>query len=277
MARVEGDSWIADLMTEYGYSWLESEGQIYWARSAVPFSAETFIPSCHSSLITLVDGLYRLDPRWARKRVRNRIQTNERIYESAWGTIKVAARRASFGEPVPKSFGLQSLEIASPSLEQLLTADSDLDFWMLQRATRVQLQASSQIWSFLEELTNQGKVSLGQRMAHPVSAVLLDSVGFVLSWGVNSAWDFRVEHAETNLIRRWLRAGSPGVPASLWVTRKCCKMCAGWVWDTFLLGGLASLRVHFREPDNGPMARFTVLDQGSYENQRALRDLSVSR
>lgn len=89
--------------------------------------------------------------------------------------------------------------------------------------------------------------------------------------GGELAWDLRTQHAEVNLIRRWIQLGCLGDPTSLWISRKSCKMCAGWIWDTWrekIVNG--SLQIHFRDPDDGPLARLTVLDASSYEDHRAL-------
>ncbi|NDD91716.1 hypothetical protein EBZ37_06490 [bacterium] len=254
-------------MNGYGYSWLQSDGRLFWARSKHPLDSPQFCSESESSVTRLIAGLYRLDPRWARKRVRNRIYSTEPLSESAWGTVKVAARRVVFSVPdFEGGFPIDAVELSG----EHSTADSALEPGVSQKLMGLRLSDAGDIWAFLDGLILQGQEDLGMTLSLPVSAVLLDTEGRVLSWGVNSAWDFRTEHAETNLIQRWRRAGSPGVPASLWVTRKCCKMCAGWIWDTWLKDKPeGSVLIRFREPDNGPLARLTVLDTGSFENLRA--------
>jgi tRNA(Arg) A34 adenosine deaminase TadA len=132
------------------------------------------------------------------------------------------------------------------------------------------LSSAEVIWNLLGNWIVQAQEQSPRIVALPVAAVLVDEQGRALSWGVNSAWDLRTQHAEVNLIHRWRRAGSPGRPAKLWVSRKSCKMCAGAIWDAF--SGLEVFpQVAFLEPDEGSLARQTVLDVGTFEYRRARR------
>jgi len=252
-------------MSSEELAWLECEGRTYWSRSSGG-SGGAAGPGCESSVIRLVSGLYHLDPRWARKRVRSRIFTTEPLRESSWGTVKVAARRVDFRVERPGEFGSDAIEVAP----RAWTADRVLAERAIGRLAGAGVGGERAIWNALDGIIADISEIRPRLVALPVAAVLLDREGTALSWGANSAWDFRTEHAETNLIARWKSQGSPGVPAALWVTRKSCKMCAGWIWDAFFGAGHA-IEVRHRDPDDGPMARITVLDEGSFENRRARR------
>ncbi len=235
-------------------AWLESDGKTIWCRST---------PSQDSSVIALISSVYERDPRWARRIIRHRIRTTEPLSESSWGTVKVAARRVDYSCHLPP--GLESAGVELVPAET--SADESLSGWVRASTEGRRFSSAEEIWSFLDQLTREAQQVQPRIVALPVSAMLLDADGAVLAWGVNSAWDYRTQHAETNLIRRWNRLGSPGAPASLWVTRKPCKMCSGWIWDALLTQG--SVAIHYRDPDDGPLARTTVLDSGTFERRRA--------
>jgi tRNA(Arg) A34 adenosine deaminase TadA len=211
----------------------------------------------------LISAVYERDPRWARRIIRNRISSTEAVMESSWGTVKVAARRIDYGCRQPGEFAEPSVELVPGDR----TADEVLAETVMRRIDGRRFRDALEIWTELDQLNLEAEQVNPRIMALPVSALLLDSEGSVLSWGVNSAWDFRPQHAETNLIRRWYRQGADGVPAALWVTRKPCKMCSGWIWDSLLARHAVS--IHYRDPDDGPLARTTVLDAGTFERRRA--------
>jgi hypothetical protein len=244
-------------------SWLECDGVTYWCQRERSSVQQGFHPDRDSSVIALISAVYERDPRWARRIIRHRIHTTEPLTESSWGTVKVAARRVDYSCVEPVEFVKPSVELfpAEGSADQLLAE------WVDGRIGGRRFRDTLEIWSFLDQLSCEAQQVKPRIMALPVSALLLDSDGGVLSWGVNSAWDYRAQHAEANLIRRWHRKGSPGVPASLWVTRKPCKMCSGWIWDALL--ARAAVTVEYRDPDEGPLARLTVLDPGTFERRRA--------
>ncbi len=260
-------------------AWIECEGRWYWARQGATLSPDR-VHECDLAVNRLVAGVYEHDSRWARRIVRNRIRTTEALRESSWGLIKVAARRVDFSVPVDAI----PQELFSGSGIEVAPKPDTRDEWLCgnnEEWNRPVLSAHD-AWSLLEHRIDsalQWERTSGQRVvALPVAAVLVDATGTVLSWGINSAWDLRTQHAETNLIYRWRRMGSPGTPARLWVTRKPCKMCAGWIWDALCsFNGAAPLSVEFRDPDDGPMAKMTVLDPGSFENTRAMNKTFASR
>jgi tRNA(Arg) A34 adenosine deaminase TadA len=235
-------------------AWLDSDGTTIWSR-------DTSLQG--SSVIALISSVYERDPRWARRIIRHRIRTTEPLSESSWGTVKVAARRVDYSCPRPS--GLEGAGVELVPAET--SADECLSKWVRAWTEGRRFSAADEIWPFLDQLTREAQQVQPRIVALPVSAILLDADGAVLSWGVNSAWDFRTQHAETNLIRRWNRLGSPGGAASLWVTRKPCKMCSGWIWDALLTPGAVAIR--YRDPDDGPLARTTVLDPGTFERRRA--------
>lgn len=266
-------------------AWLSCDGVTYWSRAPEVRHSEILHPELDSSVIRLISGVYERDPRWARRVIRNRIYTTEELAECSWGTVKVAARRVNFGEVAPPEFGVDAVEVAPagasspttasgltvpcPTSSGPLTQDEQLSDWVRQHLMGQRWKEAASLWAALDLLTQEAVKSVPRIVALPVSAVLLDAEGEVLSWGVNSAWDFRTQHAETNLIRRWHARGSPGVPAAIWMTRKPCKMCSGWIWDTWLRDDESRLKVVYRDPDDGPLARTTVLDAGTFENRRA--------
>ena len=254
-------------MSPFGIAWLQCDGIQFWSRSRHPLDSLEFKPEVDSSVIQLISGIYQRDPRWARRIIRHRISTTEPLEESLAGTVKVAARRVQFSMAEVPDFKKSDVEI----LGRGHTADRVLESWVAERMKLRAFVSDSEIWDFLDAMIAAAMGVSPKVVALPVSAVLLDHDGRVLSWGMNSAWDFRTEHAETNLIRRWYSQGAPGVPAALWVTRKSCKMCAGWIYDAFVrVPGRKQLSIHFRDPDDGPMARLTVLDRGSFESVRAM-------
>ena len=246
-------------MIQEPMAWVEEGDFLYWSRS----SHSVF----ESSVIRLITGIYQRDPRWARRIVRNRIFTTEALTESSWGTVKVAARRVDFSVRALKSGASHSVEIV-PSRG---SADQPLNDTVEKVLLGWRGGSEDDVWKILDRMIAVAQSWESRILALPVAAVLVDSEERILSWGVNSAWDYRTEHAETNLIRRWYAKGCPGVPEKLWVTRKSCKMCSGWIWDAFAgPAGVPTVQVCYRDPDEGPLAKTTVLDVGSFENRRAL-------
>lgn len=257
-------------MNGIGYSWLSLGSQRFWSRSPISCGSPDFHPGFHSSVSRLISAVYERDSRWARSVIRNRIFTNEPLSESTWGMVRVAARRIDYSVDSVPEWGAADVEILPLDLSQDEACSESVLQCDLQREGQL---SEDSVWKFLERLIEAARCSEASSLALPVSAALFDDSGTLLSWGVNSAWDFRTQHAEINLIRRWIQRGRGGNPSSLWVLRKSCKMCAGWIWDTWreeILKGM--LRVHFRDPDNGRLARLTVLDSGSFEYQRALQE-----
>lgn len=168
-------------MKGVGYSWIRNGASWLWSSSSMDWDSSSFHPGCHSSVSRLIAGIYEREPRWARRLVRGRIFTNEPLRESTWGMVRVAARRIHFDRnQVPEWEG---------SDEEVHVADCSRD-----GVLNIQLEAlepfqlpirNQQVWDFLDELQSRSKQFQERFVALPVSAVLIDGRGKVLSWGVN--------------------------------------------------------------------------------------------
>lgn len=67
----------------------------------------------------------------------------------------------------------------------------------------------------------------------PIAAILVDSTGQVLDFGVNSNHINKTLHAEVNLLQRYYQKHGHQLPSGsrIYVTHKPCKMCAGMIWE----------------------------------------------
>jgi len=218
-----------------------------------------------SAVTKLIQGVYDLDPRFARQILRARIFTDESCCELNRGMVKVAAKRATYGlSPVEKaSPEIAFAEVAPqpdptgpPALEFIEDAvhEDRHEHWM-----RGALRLAKQIPRF-------GPLYASDR---PVAALLVDAQGKLLAHAVNCNSRNRVLHAEVNLIRSFWRSHQKGLPSGsrLYVTLKPCRMCAAMIWDC--VESRRQFQVFFHEYDPGPMGQQTILEIGSAARRRA--------
>ncbi|WP_374075958.1 Bd3614 family nucleic acid deaminase [Bdellovibrio bacteriovorus] len=100
-----------------------------------------------------------------------------------------------------------------------------------------------------------------------IAALLLDSTGKVLSYGVNSNSKNKTLHAEVNLLQRLFREFKGKIPqgAVLYSTHKPCKMCAGMIYHWS--DDPSSVQVFYSVEETGTLSRHTVLDKWQLNKQ----------
>lgn len=95
----------------------------------------------------------------------------------------------------------------------------------------------------------------------PIAAVLVNSEGLVIEFGVNSNHINKTLHAEVNLLQRYFEKHHCQLPlgSKIFVTHKPCKMCAGMIWEA-LQNRQSEPKIFFLEEVLGALSQNTVLD-----------------
>lgn len=223
------------------------EGETFFARG------ERATGAPDSAMLRLVHGVHALRPRMARKILRNPVLIQGRPDELDYGALKIGAKRLREQpiEPLPDWIELsapQALNIPRPETSNA-TSDSE---WM-------------QVADSLARAVPRDEARPLHEQSRAVGAVLVSRDGELLSWGSNSGASNRILHAELSTLLRLNSKIPPG--ATLYVTLKPCKLCAGAIWEC--AADRSSLRVVYRDPDPGPMGSRTVLDESTHERERA--------
>lgn len=248
-------------VSEEKFAFLLDGEQVYFSRGSRP-------------ILTLIQAIWDDRPDQARKILRRRIFSTTPITISEQGMIKVAAKRAStlsLGQTHPPEhaeFRIQELKVRTdPAFLEL----SDIPR-KIQKLIQERLFAEA-----ADELSKQ--VLRGDQLFssdRPVAAILVSHDGRFLGAAKNTNAKNRTRHAEVNLIQGYLsRSGLAKIPSqtSLYVSLKCCKMCAGMIWDFF--ENPLGLTVFYSEVDLGPHARATVLDAHSEARKAATQEASA--
>ncbi|MGK5082513.1 Bd3614 family nucleic acid deaminase [Bdellovibrionota bacterium FG-1] len=241
-------------------AWLEDGDWRYFATCPWPR------PVADSAVVRLIEGIWEQKPEHARRILRRKIFTTApHLGEIDFGAVKVAAKRIAWGLAPPSPWPGHWIEL-KPSLDtsgwvDLATIPSfaadrtPADYMQLARdlAARVQIQSAK----YLSD--------------RRIAALLVSPEGKLLSAAFNSSAQNRIRHAEVNLIRGYCGATQRSLAAGtqLYTTLKCCKMCAGMIWDA--ASNPMHLTVFYDEEDSGPMGRSTVLTPQSFERRRATR------
>jgi tRNA(Arg) A34 adenosine deaminase TadA len=231
-----------------------------------------------SPVLRLLRGLYELEPRRARFIARSRIFSTRPASSTCLGATRVAARhlRAAVRARDRAILGLAELprieagraapspRCASAGLEASLAAlvgagpkaRDDRDWMALVGALTAELRRRAEA------------LEPGERWDKPVTALLADAHGTLLAWATNTGALNATSHAEINLVEGWLQRESRRLPRGcrIYTTRKPCKMCAGFIWDSAV--DPYQLQVFHAEDDPLRYARETVLDARSMARRR---------
>jgi len=239
------------------------EGHVFFAERE-PAPHEPF-----SSITDLIQGLWAKDPKMARKILRGRILSSDlKPREMDRGFIQVAAKRASFG--LTQSDIEHALQTPRSQWVQLAAPPPSIGI-------QTRLDSSHSPMHGLQKLLNQeARLESKPRFEQNrrVAAAFISAQGEVLGATMNTNAQDRTRHAEVNLIQSWwLRERKP-LPkgAKLYVTLRCCRMCAARIWDA--CEDPWSLQVFWHEDDPGRMAQNTVLQAGTPARRRVAGSLA---
>ena len=107
-----------------------------------------------------------------------------------------------------------------------------------------------------EEIPRTGKLYECDRK---VAAVLIAADGKFIAAARNANAKNRTRHAEVNLVQGLRTEHGKSLPrgSKIYVTLKCCRMCAAAIWCD--AEDIRSLHVYYGEDDPGPNARETIL------------------
>lgn len=245
-------------------AFVEHKGVVYYAL----FPQNTSAPS--SATVKLLQGLFDQFVDHSFFILRQRIFVTGSLTEMCRGMVKVVGKRIN-ENIVPKNHGL-SLDLR---FEQVGTPEEVLiPVRHLNSENQSSLQDIQEWIATNTAVTSMDLLRLAGGLARRVprgailhdydrdiAALLLDSSGKVLSYGVNSNSKNKTLHAEVNLLQRLFREYKRKIPkdAVLYSTHKPCKMCAGMIyhWSEDPL----SAKVFYSVEETGVLSRHTVLDK----------------
>lgn len=249
--------------TEQDVAFVEHQGVLYYAHYPKGLRS----PS--SAVVKLLQGLFDQFVDHSFFILRQRIYTTGGLTEMCRGMVKVVAKRitekvipqnhrvdldlrwVSVGEPSSALFSVTHLnhENQSPLAEVQ-------GWWRSQNPKDV--NHTLQLVSGLARRVPRGEIL--HDYDRDIAAVLLDSHGEVLSYGLNSNSKNKTLHAEVNLLQRLYRESGNQIPlgAVLYSTHKPCKMCAGMIYHWSQ--SPQSIRVLYAVEEKGGLSRQTVLD-----------------
>jgi tRNA(Arg) A34 adenosine deaminase TadA len=222
------------------------------------FSQSTTLP-LGTAVSELVQGVFDHDPKNARLILRSRIFTTQKSDEFSQGMIKVAAKRVEWEAPRTSLDGFTLLK----PLPKPLADDSQL--------IGHRVACKEEGISYANRLANKiHREGPRYTLSRNVGALLVDFAGEILATALNTNSQNRTHHAELNLLKNYFEKNGisrlrPG--SRIYVSLKCCKMCAGAIWEAS--EDPATIQVFYGEDDQGWGARSTVLDEGSNERRRA--------
>jgi tRNA(Arg) A34 adenosine deaminase TadA len=219
-------------------------------------------PTC--AVAKLIQGVYELDPKNARQILRNRIFTTEPPNELSYGMVKVAAKRADFNV----SRSLVAEKVRAGEVIQLDSPEAPSLIELSDRAGRTDSEWMTLARSLASGIPKGDSRYLSDR---PVAAILVSSSGEALAAAVNCNARNRTRHAEVNLAQGYFALRGTKLPkgATLFVTLKPCRMCAGMLWH--FSEDIFCMRVVFGELDPGPHSLHTVLGAGTPDRRRVAR------
>ena len=172
--------------------------------------------------------------------------------------LKIAAKRAT-GPILPVNHGLESsfeFRELTPAPPLPLLGETDLP--ALAREYLAQGRPMAAAFALTEEIP---KLKERYESDRKIAAVLLDSNSKFIAAAKNANARNRTRHAEINLLQGLAHERKSKLPAGarLFVTLKCCKMCAGMLALT--AEDIRTNHVYYGADDPGPGARATYLDR----------------
>lgn len=247
-------------------AFVEHEGVIYFAH----YPEEGLAPS--SAVVKLLQGLFDQHVDHSFFILRQRIYTTATLTEMCRGMVKVVAKRIT--EKISRQDQGMTLSL---HFQEVVTADqllapvqhlnienhsplAEIQDWLLQRSPQTP-------WDFLSLARGLAQRVPRGEVLHDfdrdIAALLVDSQGRVLSYGLNSNSKNKTLHAEVNLLQRLFREHHQKIPegATLYSTHKPCKMCAGMIYHWSAKP--SSLQVFYGIEEKGVLSRQTVLDRFS--------------
>lgn len=226
-------------------AFLADSQTIYYSRSENP-------------VISLIQGVYDHRPEHARRILRARIFSTTALNEASHGMLKVAAKRATgpvetVNHEMETPFEFRELK---PDPPPPLVCETDLPPLCRQHLAEGRPMAAA--FALDDEIPKREERYESDRK---VAAILLDSDGRFIAAAKNANARNRTRHAEINLLQSLLaeRALRPPRGAKLYVTLKCCKMCAGMLANT--AEDIRTNHIFYGANDPGPCARATFLDR----------------
>jgi tRNA(Arg) A34 adenosine deaminase TadA len=219
-----------------------------------------YYSASENPVTSLIQGVYDHAPGHARRILRNRIFTNASLDEADRGMIKVAAKRAT-GSLLPVDLSLEhrfELRELFPSAPPAPLLENHLPPRV--RDLLGAARPMSAAFALAEEIPKREERYDCDRK---VAAVLLDADGSFIAAAKNANARNRTRHAEMNLLQGLRAQNKTGLPrgARIYVTLKCCKMCAGMI--TREAEDIRTNLVFYGADDPGNMARSTCLDRGA--------------
>jgi len=219
-------------------------------------------------VMRLIQGIYDLEPAQARRILRARIYSNVTPSEAELAMVKVAAKRLSAPVAFLPNEKIQYLEV-QPASAPIPLRDENLPAEIRELLDRREFMRAA--LGLARQIPRRAQLYESDR---PVAALLVDREGRLIGAAVNSNAQNRTRHAEMNLIQGLLGdkpAGTKILPrgSRIYVTLKCCKMCAALIWCA--AENASEIRVLYAQDDPGPNARSTVLTPFSLERKRIAR------
>ncbi|HWU41890.1 MAG TPA: Bd3614 family nucleic acid deaminase [Bdellovibrio sp.] len=277
MTEIKKSQHLAFLLFEENFdtAFVEHKGVVYFAK----FPRGVQAPS--SAVVKLLQGIFDSYIDQSFFILRQRLYTTASLTEMCRGMIKVVAKRATDQvKPIDHqlNFNFTFKEIGSPTT--ILAPATQLNSENLESSQEIQSWMSADVRTshsdFLKLTVDlASRVSRGEVLHdfdRGIAAILLDSRGRVLSYGINSNSKNKTLHAEVNLLQKLYRETGERIPegAILYSTHKPCKMCAGMIYDWS--EHPSNLQIYYLNDEMGGLSRQTVLDRFSLNKQVAMEN-----
>lgn len=227
-----------------------------------------------SALVKLLQGVFDTHLDLSFFILRNRIYTTAVLTEMCRGMLKVVAKRA-YDQVIVCDHGIRlDLELKEVALKteilfptQKLSAENRADLNNISKLF-ANVQSPSLI---LEKVAQIASLVVRGEIRHDfnrdIAAVLFNSEGECLSYGVNSNALNKTLHAEINLVHRLYKEKGLKIPpgAVLYSTHKPCKMCSGMIHDWS--ENPYRVQIYYRHHEKGRLSRATSLDRLGLQTQ----------
>lgn len=248
---------------EFDLAFVEHQGVVYYSHYPKNYLA----PS--SAVVKLLQGLFDQTVDQSFFILRNRIFTTAALTEMCKGMIKVVAKRVT-EQLAPLDHKLildvNFNEIAASEIcasVKYLNQENALSLSEIHRvAAEIPFKNPVEYMKFalrLSQKIQRGKILHDHDRA--IAAILVNSEGEILSYGLNSNSKNKTLHAEVNLLQRYYREEKKQIPtgAALYSTHKPCKMCAGMIYHW--CEDPQAVNSYYCVEEKGGLSKSTVLDQ----------------
>lgn len=264
------------------WAWITYKNRTFYARGSSNYPG--------SAVIKIIQGIFEEFVDHSFFILRQRIFTNEAENPVAKSIVKVAAKRVSFGVPIPNL--LQNSELLSDWVEVLpkesgyLFVDSiHRDFLLEKKITESihgGLGISDLNSEFIFALDNRNlSKNIDSKLVEeflkkiilqiprggtlhdynrPIAVAAFDKNNLMVDWAIAQNYKNKTLHAEVILASKILLRQIP--IETVFCSLKPCKMCAALLNHLVKIGLIQSIR--YFENDPGPLAQNTELDGRSY-------------